>query len=379
MKLYEYEAKNLLKKAGIRVPTGDVATSPQDAQKVATRVGMPIVLKAQVLRGARGKAGGIKFASTPEEASERARELFELTVFEEPVKKLLIEEKLDIARELYLSVTVDSAKGRPIIMASNQGGMEVEEITEREPQSLITESIEVFRGLGGYQARFLAHKLDLPIEETKRLSKLISLLYNVFWQYDAQLVEINPLIVTQEGEIFAADAKISIDDNALGRQSKLSIEQTKERFTCEEEYEASQYGLNYVKLGGDIGVLCTGAGLTMTTLDLIKQAGGAPANFLEFGGATYDNSYHALRIVLMNPKLKVVLINTFGLVARADVISEGLVKAIDDLKPKVPLVASIRGTQEERAKEILKGASGMEVLPNVEAAVDRAVNIAGEV
>jgi len=375
MKLYEYEGKELFRRVGIPVPQGKVASSPEEAYLVASEIGKEVVIKSQILQGGRGKAGGIKFATSPEEAKAWASELLGQKLKTEEIKKVLIEEKLDIAEEWYLSFTVDPAAGAPLLMISRSGGVDIEEIALQTPEKIITERINIFHGLMPFQARRAAFALGLEGNKVNELASLMLKLYRLFRQYDAELVEINPLVVTSQGEFIAADAKVIIYDNALYRQKEFV--KGPERFEDEREYRASQYGLSYVKLDGNIGVLCTGAGLTMTTLDLITYYGGRPANFLEFGGATYRNSYYALEIVLSDPDVKVVLINTFGLVARADVISEGLAQAIEELKPQVPIVASIRGTGEEEARKILESRVGLKLFPNVEAAVQEAVRLAG--
>lgn len=376
MKLYEYEGKELLARHGIPVPQGLVAGSLEEVEEAARKIGGPVVLKSQILQGGRGKAGGIKFATSPETARQMAGEILGQQLKSEKVSKVLVEQKLDIAQEFYLSITIDAVQGSPLIMASAAGGMDIEEVAKESPEKIIMETIPIFLGLMPFQARRVAYNLGLDGKQVNAAVDIMLKLYQVFRKYDAELVEINPLVVTSTGELVAADAKVIIYDNALFRQKEFV--KGPERFEDEREYRASQYGLGYVKLDGNIGILCTGAGLTMTVLDLINYYGGKPANFLEFGGATYKNSYYALELVLTDPDVKVVLINTFGLVARADVISQGLAQAIQELKPPVPIVASIRGTGEEEARRILQEQTNIKLYPNVEEAVRAAVEIAAQ-
>ncbi|KYH33480.1 ADP-forming succinate--CoA ligase subunit beta [Neomoorella mulderi] len=375
MKLYEYEGKELFKKIGIPVPRGIMVTSAAAAGEAAAQLGTEVVIKSQILQGGRGKAGGIKFAATTGEAREAAAAILGSQLKAETVSKLLVEEKLAIARELYLAITIDAVKASPLIMASAAGGMDIEEVARETPERIVREAVPIFRGLLPFQARRVAYRLGLAGKEASAFTDILLKLYRVFRFYDAELVEINPLVVTDDGKMVAADAKVNIYDGALFRQ--IDFVKGPERYDNEREYRAARYGLGYVKLEGNIGVLCTGAGLTMTVLDLINYYGGKPANFLEFGGATYKNSYYAMQLVLEDPDVKVILINTFGLVARADVISQGLAQAIKELKPTQPIIASIRGTGEEEAREILRKEVGLEPYANVEEAVRAAVKLAG--
>ncbi|MGI6284369.1 ADP-forming succinate--CoA ligase subunit beta [Neomoorella humiferrea] len=375
MKLYEYEGKELFKKMGIPVPRGMMITSAAAAAEAAAQLGSEVVIKSQILQGGRGKAGGIKFAATPEAAREAAAAILGSQLKAETVSKLLVEEKLAIARELYLAITIDPVKASPLIMASAAGGMDIEEVARETPEKIVRETVPIFRGLMPFQARRIAYRLGLEGKDANNFTDILLKLYRVFRSFDAELAEINPLVVTGDGKMVAADAKVNIYDGALFRQKDFV--KGPERYDNEREYRAAQYGLGYVKLDGNIGVLCTGAGLTMTVLDLINYYGGKPANFLEFGGATYKNSYYAMQLVLEDPDVKVILINTFGLVARADVISQGLAQAIKELKPPQPIIASIRGTGEEEAREILRKEVGLEPYANVEEAVRAAVKLAG--
>ncbi len=373
MKLYEYQAKEIFRNAGIPVPEGHLVRSPQEVDELAKAFELPAMLKAQVLAGKRGKAGLIKKQEDWGQIRDMVREWLGKEFGGEKIQSVLVERSLDIARELYLSVTVDPASGSPFIMACGDGGMEIEELSASRPEAIVSERINVFRGLRPYQVRAIVEEMGLKGDAAKAGSRVLFAVYELFRTHDAELVEINPLVIDNKGHLWAADAKFRIDDNALFRQKEFS--KGEEQFADELEYEAYQSGLSYVKLDGNIGVLCTGAGLTMTLLDLINMAGGKPANFLEFGGATYKNAATALRIALKNPKVKVLLIVTFGLVARADVIAEGIVQAIQDLKPTLPIITAVRGTGEDRARELIKGI-GIETFDDTEGAVRKAVQMA---
>ncbi len=373
MKLYEYQAKEIFRGAGIPVPEGHVVRSPQEVDEVAKAFELPAILKAQVLAGKRGKAGLIRKQDDWGQIRETVGAWVGKEFSNEVIQSVLIEKPLDIAKELYLSVTVDPASGSPLLMACGEGGVEIEELSASRPEAIVSERINIFRGLRPYQIRGVVDGIGLKGDAAKAGSRVLSAVYELFRTRDAELVEINPLVIDREDRLWAADGKFRIDDNALFRQKEFS--KGKEQFEDELEYEAFQSGLSYVKLDGNIGVICTGAGLTMTLLDLINMTGGKPANFMEFGGATYKNAAKALRIALKNPKVKVLLIVTFGLVARADVIAEGIVQAIQELKPTLPIITAVRGTGEERARELIQGI-GIETYDDTEGAVIKAVQVA---
>lgn len=373
MRLYEYQAKEVFRKSGIPVPEGVVVERPQEVRDALRRLGVPVVAKSQVLAGKRGKAGLIRICQVETQAEEVVGEWIGRKYAGETIRAVLLERPLDIAREIYISVTIDPAAGCPIVVACAEGGMEIEEISAARPEAVIREPINIFRGLRSYQIRDIVGSFGLNGDQAKVVSQILAEAYQIFRSLDAELVEINPLVVTREGGVFAADAKVRIDDNALFRHKEFR--RGREQFEDDLEYEAAMNGLSYVKLDGNIGVLCTGAGLTMTTLDLINLYGGKPANFMEFGGATYTKSATALRIALKNPSVKVLLIVTFGLVARADVIAEGLVKAIEELKPQMPIITAVRGTGEERARELIRSI-GIPTYEDTEEAVRRAVELA---
>ncbi len=373
MKLFEYEGKQLFAKEGIPVPQGMVATTPEAVENNAAVIAKPVAIKSQILQGGRGKTGGIKFADSPEEAKELSKEVLGMKLKDYTVNKVLVEEKIDIDKELYFSVTIDAEKGSPLIMASSEGGVDIEEIAKNKPEKIIMETVDIFKGLLPYQARRICYKMGLTGKQALETSEILLKAYKLFRKYDADLVEINPLVLTGEGSIIAADAKVNIYDNALYRQPEFK--KTKEHYDSESEYEAAQDGLRYIKLDGNIGLCCAGAGLTMMALDLVNHYGGKAANFLEFGGAQYRNAYNALKAVTKDPDVKVVLIIVFGLIARADVIAEGLAEAIKALKPKVPVVVSLRGTGELEAHKIFKEKLGLTAFWSAEEAVKEAIRL----
>jgi succinyl-CoA synthetase beta subunit len=377
MKLYEHQAKEVFKESNIPIPQGKVVANAEQAVKAAFEIGYPVVMKSQILYGGRGKAGLIRFASSNDEVAKEAKGLLGREHRGAKVEKLLIEPKLDIGKELYLSILVDPVAAAPLVMASTEGGMEIEELAGDYPGKVIKEYVPVFRGMYGYQGREIARKMGLKGPEIRAFADIARNLYQAFRRFDAELAEINPLVVLKDGSMLAADAKMNIDDNGLFRQK--GFEKGRDQYDNDIEYEAAKLGFPYVQIdeNGDIGVMSAGAGLTMTTLDLLNYYGGKPANFLEFGGALYQRAVNAMKVALMNKKIKVLCITVFGLIARADVIAEGVVAAIKEHKPSLPIIVAIRGTGEERAQELLKEA-GLEPLSDTEEAIKRAVKIAEE-
>jgi succinyl-CoA synthetase beta subunit len=371
MKLMEFEGKQLFHDAGIAIPRGGNASTVDAVLKTAEEIGFPVVVKAQVLSGGRGKRGGIKVVNSAFEAGDMAAALFDQGLTGEKVSTVLVEEGVNIAREFYMAITVDSEIGAPVLMASAEGGVEIESVPE---DKISIRPINIFIGLQAFDVRSAVKGWGLEEQQIKEIVSIALRLYDVFKKYDADLVEINPLGLTAEGLVKALDAKVIINDNALFRQQRF--EKSRERFDNDLEYRASQHNLNYVKLDGNIGLLCTGAGLTLATLDIINDSGGSAANFMEAGGANYANTFHGLQLVLSDPDVKVLLINTFGLVSRADVICRGLGDAIKELKPQVPIVASIRGTGEEEARRIFREELGIEPFYFMEAAINEAIKLA---
>jgi succinyl-CoA synthetase beta subunit len=370
MKLLEHEGKMLFRQVGISVPDSICASSLNEVRNAIEKIGVPVVVKAQVLSGGRGKRGGILIADTFPEAVDKAKMLFEKGLTGEKVSAVLIEEAVSLNREFYMAITIDAEAGKPVLMVSSKGGVEIESVPEA---NIATSLIDISTGLQDFELRAAIKNWDMEESQIKEIINVGLRLYKVFRQYDADLVEINPLGLTNSGNIMALDAKVIINDNSLFRQQ--GFEKIRERFDNELEYRASQHNLNYVKLNGNIGLLCTGAGLTLATLDLINDNDGSAANFLESGGANYTNTFHGLELVLSDPEVKVLMINTFGLVSRADVICRGLADAIKGLKPEVPIVASIRGTGEEEGRRIFREELGIEPYDSMEKAIKAAIKL----
>jgi succinyl-CoA synthetase beta subunit len=362
MKIHEYQAKALLSRFGVPVPRGHVAFDKDAARVAAQQLGTKVVVvKAQIHAGGRGKAGGVKLAKSPDEAASLAEKMLGMKLVtpqtgEEGriVRRLLVEEGLDIKRELYLSVMVDRAVGAPIFMASAAGGMEIEEVAKDNPDAIIRQKIDPATGFQAYHARKLAFGLGLPAEMMSVALSFFQSVYRAFLETDASLLEINPLIVTGDGKLIALDAKVQLDDNAMYRHPDY-----KELRDLEEEtpleVEASKFKLNYIKLDGTIACMVNGAGLAMATMDIIKLSGGSPANFLDVGGgASEEQVKNAFRILLSDPNVKAVFVNIFGGILRCDVLASGVVNAAKELKFKVPVVVRMEGTNVDQGQAILK-------------------------
>jgi succinyl-CoA synthetase beta subunit len=360
MKIHEYQAKALLRAFAIPVPAGDVADTPAQARAVAEKIGGRVVVKAQVHAGGRGKAGGIKLADDPAGAESAARQILgmRLKTPQTPpegilVLKVLVEEASAVARELYLSITLDRARATPVAMASEAGGMEIEEVAARSPEKILREWAHPALGLGDFQARRLAFGLGLAGETLKQAVALVRNLFALYLAKDGALVEINPLVVTRDGRVLALDAKLNFDDNALYRHPEIAALQD----THEEDpldVEASKYGLNYIKLEGNVGCMVNGAGLAMATMDIIKLAGGEPANFLDVGGgASPEQIENAFRILSSDPSVKAVFINVFGGILRCDRLAEGVIAAVKKLGLRLPVVVRMEGTNVELGKKML--------------------------
>ncbi len=369
MKLFEYQAKAVFSRAGIPVPASESAVSAAEAVAAAESVGYPCVLKSQVLLGGRGKAGLIKVVSDRISAKKAAEELFS-----RQVPRLLVEEAVDIAREIYLSVTVDPVTAKALIIASAEGGVEIEELAVTSPEKIVRELVDITEGLHSYQANDIAYRLTTEPAEAKQVAAVIRKLYGVFSDYDAELAEINPLFITKEGAVVAGDGKLMIDENSMQRQHEF--ERTREYYDSDMEFAAAKEGIPYLQFDGDISLMCAGAGLTTTVYDLINYEGGTVANYLEFGGPNYRKAVRAMELCLQNDS-KVILIVTFGTIARADVMAEGIVDAIRRLQPDRPIVVCIRGTNEQEAVKTLKSA-GLDPLFDTEEAVRKAVALCRE-
>jgi len=369
MKLFEYQAKELFREAGIPVPAGRVIESAAELDAAAEAAGYPCVVKAQVLQGGRGKAGLIRKAANRAELEAHVKDLFDP---KRNIKRLLVEQAVDIASELYLSITVDPVESKALILACAEGGVDIEELAVSAPEKIIAQRVNIDHGLMDFKATNLVFELGIAGEIGKQFRPILAALYKLFRTHDGELAEINPLFVTKEGTLLSGDGKFIVDDNSLPRQKRFQL--SRELFDSDVEYEAAVEGIPYLQFDGDIGLLCAGAGLTTTVYDLINDAGGSVANYLEFGGANYKRALKAMELCLQN-ELKVILVVTFGTIARADVMAQGLVEAIAALKPAMPIVPCIRGTNEEEAVRILKSA-GLEPLFDTEQAVQKAVDIA---
>jgi len=364
MKIHEYQAKAILARYGVTTPRGEVAFTKEEAREAAHRLRSHshiIVVKAQIHAGGRGKAGGVKLARSSDEAADIASHILGMklvTLQTGPggriVKRLLIEEGLDISRELYLGLLVDRATGRVVFMASASGGMEIEEVAKTNPAAILRESIHPSLGLQPYQTRKLAFGLGLSIDAVNNATPFLQALYRAFIETDASLLEINPCVLTTDGKLVALDAKMTFDDNALFRHKDL-----RELRDLDEEdpleVEASKYGLNYIKLDGSVACMVNGAGLAMATMDIIKYAGGSPANFLDVGGgASAEQVKNAFRILMSDPAVKAVFINIFGGILRCDVLATGVVSAAKELHLQVPVVVRMEGTNVEAGQKILR-------------------------
>ncbi len=353
MKIHEYQAKEIFKRFGIPVPDGKVATTPEEAEKIANELGAPLVVKAQVHVGGRGKAGGVKLVKTPEEAKEAASKILGLDIKGLTVKKVLITKAIDIKDEAYIGYIVDRRSKKPLVMVSAAGGIDIEEVARETPEKIHKFVINPFYGLLPHQAMELALKLYNDIKLVRKAADVILKLYNAFISVDASLSEINPFVVTPEGEIWAVDAKINIDDNALVRHP--DIEEMRDVTEAEKkELDAKSKGLSYIKLDGNIGCVVNGAGLAMATMDLIKKYGGEPANFLDIGGSSSpEKVVNALNILISDKNVKSIFFNIFGGITRCDDVANGIVEALSKLTINLPIVIKLAGTNEDEAKKIL--------------------------
>ncbi len=353
MRIHEYEAKNLLKQSRIPVPRGDIATSPEDARRVAEEIGLPVTVKAQVLAGGRGKAGGIKFSEDLGEVEELARKVLGMNIKGYEVDSVLVEEKLEVKEELYLGVTIDGSRGCPILMTSSEGGVEIEETARRHPEKVFSRYLKPFGNLRAYQARELAKKLGFEGKPMLQLANVMISLYGAFKAYDALIAEINPLVVTKRGDFVAADAVLEIDDSALFRHPEMGTS-PQDRIPDELEREAGTIGVSFVNMDGDIGLICSGAGLGMATMDMIREKM-RPANFLETGGGmTRQLMAGALRVVLRKPNLKAVFINIYGGINPIHEGAKGIVDVVREENVKIPIVAKALGNRQEETWETLE-------------------------
>jgi len=360
MKIHEYQAKALLAKYNVPVPRGEVAFTVEEAEAAAKKIGGSVVVKAQIHAGGRGKGGGVKVAKDSAEAVELAKKILGMRLVTHQtgpegriVQRLLIEETLPIERELYLGIVLDRVQGKPVFMASAAGGMEIEEVAAKTPELILKETLDPGVGLAPYQARKLAFGIGIPAASVNGAASAMTALAKAYVAMDASLAEINPFILTQDGKVYALDAKINFDDNALYRHKEL-LDQRDLNEEDPLEVEASRFGLNYIKLDGTVGCMVNGAGLAMSTMDIIKYAGGSPANFLDVGGgASAEQVKNAFRILLSDHHVKAVLINIFGGILRCDTLATGVVAAARDLNIQVPIVVRMEGTNVELGRQIL--------------------------
>ncbi len=362
MKIHEYQAKKILAQYGVPIPKGDVAADPYEAYEIARRLGDAVVVKAQIHAGGRGKGGGIKLAASPAEAEVVARNMLGMRLITHQtgpegriVRRLLIEEGLRIKKEYYVGIVIDRARKCPVIMASPEGGMDIEKVAAETPELIFKEYIDPVIGFQAFHGRSLAFRLGLKGELLGPAVRIMTALYRTFEGIDASLVEINPFLLTEDGRLIALDAKLNFDDNALFRHPELAAHRD---FHEEDplEIQASRYGINYIRLDGNIGCMVNGAGLAMATMDIIKQVGGNPANFLDVGGgATADQVKNAFTILLGDKNVKAVLINIFGGIVRCDVVASGVVEAARATGVGVPVVVRLEGTNVGEGREILQG------------------------
>ncbi|MFC2160804.1 ADP-forming succinate--CoA ligase subunit beta [Acidobacteriota bacterium] len=361
MKIHEYQGKQIISKYGVRIPRGEVADTPAEVFKIAEEIGPKVVVKAQIHAGGRGKGGGVKLAENPHDAEKIAGEILGMTLITHQtgpegklVKKVLVEEALDIDRELYIGIVIDRAQEAPVVMASCEGGVEIEKVAAETPDLIFKEYINPSVGFQVFQARKLAFQLGLKGDTLKQAIKFLLRLYKAFEATDASLAEINPLLITKQGDVLALDAKMNFDDNALFRHPEI-----KDMRDLDEEdqleVEASKFDLNYIKLDGSVGCMVNGAGLAMATMDIIKYSGGMPANFLDVGGGVSEEAVkNAFRILISDEDVKAALINIFGGIVRCDLVAKGIVNAAKELDLKIPMVVRLEGTNADVGKQILE-------------------------
>jgi succinyl-CoA synthetase beta subunit len=368
MKLHEYQSKQIFSKYNIPIPRGRVATNAVEAKQIADELNTRVVIKSQVLVGGRGKAGGIRLAKDSREAEEIAQQILTMEIKGLPVRKVLVDEASTIDKEIYLGITNDRAVRKPVMMASEAGGVDIEEVARTHPEKIIKIHIDPFLGLRDYQSRRIAEGINLPHSYWRTFGTIANGLWRAYEDHDATLAEINPLVITSANQLLALDGKMIIDDNALFRHPDLAEMRDIDE-EAPSEAEARKYGLSFIKLNGNIGCLVNGAGLAMTTMDIIKLFGGEPANFLDIGGgASADKVAAALRIILSDPNVKAILFNVFGGITRGDEVARGIIAALADIKTSVPMVTRLVGTNAEEGRKILASANMITADTLVEAA-----------
>jgi succinyl-CoA synthetase beta subunit len=373
--IHEYQAKDIFRKYGIPIPPGEVATTPEEVERIARKFGTTVVIKAQVHAGGRGKAGGVKLAKTPEDAKSIAAQILKLTIKGLPVKRVLVTPAADIASEAYVGIIVDRASKRPVFMASPAGGIDIEEVAAKTPEKILRRPVDPRYGLQLYEAMELAFFLYSDMKQVRAAAKILQQLYRAFFENGGSLAEINPLVTTPTGDVVALDAKMVIDDNELDRRPDIAALRD-ESAEDPSEVEARKANLTFIKLDGNVGCIVNGAGLAMATMDLVKYYGGEPANFLDIGGSSNpEKVVAALRIITSDPNVKAILFNIFGGITRTDDVANGIVTAIKQNPLKVPLVIRLTGTNEEIAVKILKE-NGLSAMTDMDEAVKKAVALA---
>ncbi|GBD91456.1 succinyl-CoA ligase [ADP-forming] subunit beta [bacterium BMS3Abin04] len=384
MKIHEYQAKEIFQKFNVPVPNGMVAFTPDEAVNAAKKIGGKLwVVKAQIHAGGRGKGGGVKIAKNLREVRKFAKDMLGMTLVTHQtgpagkvVKRLLIEQGINIDKELYVGITLDRAQSKNVLMASTEGGVEIEKVAAETPELIIKETVDPALGLQAYQARKLAFALGLNGVQFKNATKFLVALYKVYESTDASIAEINPLVVTKEGDVIALDAKMNFDDNALYRHPEiLAYRDLDEEDKL--ETEASKYNLNYIKLDGNVGCMVNGAGLAMATMDIIKLAGGDPANFLDVGGtANKETVANGFKIILSDPNVKAILINIFGGIVRCDRVAQGVVDAVKEVKVELPIVVRLDGTNAEEGRKLLeKSGLNFEVAKTLKDAAEKVTSV----
>lgn len=377
MKLHEYQSKALFADQGVPIPRGRVASTSAEAKSICQELGSRVVVKAQVLVGGRGKAGGVRLANSPEEAEDLATQILRMRIKDLPVRKVLVDEAVEPISEIYLGVTNDRAANCPVLIASSEGGIEIEEVARTDPEKIVKIFVNPLLGLQEFQARYLVSAIELPREHWRTFINIALGLFKAYRMTDASLAEINPLVITKDNRLLALDGKVVLDDNALFRHPNLEEMRDLDE-EAPTEREARKYGLSYVKLEGNIGCMVNGAGLAMASMDVIKLSGGEPANFLDIGGGAGAEKVSAgLRMILTDPNVEVVLINVFGGITRCDEVARGILAAIAEEKPQVPMVVRLVGTNEEEGKRLLSKADLATVSSLIEAS-EIAVSTAGE-
>jgi len=378
MRLHEYQSKEIFAQHQIPIPRGRLASTPEEAKLIAEELNGTVVLKAQVLIGGRGKAGGVRLVHSPKEAEEEASKILGNRIKDIPVRRLLVEEGVNIQQEIYLGMTIDRERGETVMIASAEGGIEIEEVARVTPEKIARVSINPLLGLRDFQIRNLAAEIEIPRDLWRSFIVICQNLYAAYQELDSTLAEINPLVITTDNHIIALDGKIIVDDNALFRHTDL-MDKRDTSAEVPEEIEARKFGLAYIKLGGNIGCLVNGAGLAMASMDIIKHKGGLPANFLDIGGgASAEKVAAALRIILSDAQVKTVLINIFGGITRCDEVANGIKQALEELQPSVPFVIRLVGTNDIQGRQILAEAN-LITAESLQEAAEKAVNLAKEV